>query len=191
MKCHLSDMWQVEGHQMLSSLLCSSMWTQKMAQLSGQPALHSLQLPIQLRLLICHSSSFHPNFSLYNSLQCSIQLLCSSVIHLFPSICCSSFYRWKCQFLSLSCSVFNTYALLIWHSSSFHPSAAVFFTQFKAWVFNSSQLSNWIALLLCHSSSFHPVAAMFFFDRWNICWTESFCRFGTQLLCSLVKFVCK
>jgi hypothetical protein len=54
--------------------------------------------------------------------------------------------------------------LLIWHSSSFHPSAAVLFSQIKASVFNSSQLSNWIALLLWHSSSFHQVAAMFFFS---------------------------
>jgi len=133
-----------------------------MAQLSGEPALHSMQLPIQLLLLICQSSSFHPIFIFVHSLQFSIQLLCSSVNHLF--------HPFAAVVLHMEMSVFksffqrsNTYDLLIWHSYSFHPSAAVSFSQIKASVFNSSQLSNRIALLLWHSSSFHPVAAMFFF----------------------------
>jgi hypothetical protein len=117
-----------------------------MAHLSGQPALHSLQLPIQLLLLICQSSSFHPIFIFVHSLQFSIQLLCSSVNHLF--------HPFAAVVLHMEMSVFksffqrsNTYDLLIWHSYSFHPSAAVSFSQITSLQFFSAFQQNCFAPL--------------------------------------------
>lgn len=105
-KCHPSDMWQVEGHQCYPAyyaLQCE----RKNGQLSGQPALHSSQLPIQLLLLICQSSSFHPDFILY--ILCSVQFSC------FAHLSIISFHPFAAVVLYMEMSVFKVFLAAFQH----------------------------------------------------------------------------